>query len=351
MVYSETIRTFGLTLLGAARADIAYRALKKHDAEAIVLAYHSVADNPSYAAPSITVSNRDFENQIKHLSRHYNMVRLRDVARALAGEHTLPERSVAITFDDGYADNIENALPVLEAHGVPASLFVTVDPVLNGAPFWVGRLEQATRQAHGFNALTKLLGEDKAVPSSSAAFIYAATHINNRSGQDRTQAIADIETALKKDGAALAAAPDDFMATAQQLKRWVDAGHELGAHSLTHPILTSLSDEEAKRELEICADQLQRRFGCEIAGLAYPNGPGIVSNVDLRIEDLARKAGYKYAVTSKRGAVRSSNSVLAIPRIAVNHRLRGAAFRWKIEQGFSQRAPNLQNRVFPVRSN
>lgn len=312
-----------------------------HDERAIILAYHSVAEGPDYASPSIQVTKAEFERQISHLAAHYNLVKLSDVANSLDGDWNLPPRSVAITFDDGYSDNIDNALPILKSYNAPASLFVTVCPAINGSPFWVGRLERATQTAPSFSNLSKYLNLPVELANFKQAFVTAAKHINLKSGDDRKAAIDRIEEALKNDGAFLPPAPDDFMATTRQLKLWHESGMEVGAHSLTHPILTSLDDDEAQSELSESKHELEQQLGINVSSLAYPNGPGVLSNVDERIVSQAQSAGFKYGVTSKRGAVMPSSSALALPRIAVNHRIRGNAFKWKLERGFSQQAPNL----------
>ena len=342
----ETVRRTALSVLGWSRADHLARWMTTFDDRAVVLAYHSIADSSDYASPAIQVSCEDFERQISHLNQNYNLVKLSEIAAALDGDWNLPERSVAITLDDGYADNISNALPILEKYNAPASLFVTVKPVLERAPFWVGRLERAIRTADGYEALSKRLLLPCSLNTGNEAFSAAASHINNRSGNERRKAISNVEEALKNDGARIESF-DDFMASPEQLKSWQAAGMEIGAHSLTHPILTSLDDDEAFSELKDSKTRLETELGTEIPGLAYPNGPGVASNVDKRIVNLARKAGFKYAVTSKRGAVFETSSALAIPRIAVNERLRGAAFRWKLERGFTQQAPNLPDYVSP----
>ena len=347
MFSHESFRKIGLSILGKSRADTIARMLFSYEGKATVLAYHSVSDVPDYAAPSIQVGCKDFERQIIHLKEHYNVVPLATIAKAMETDWDLPDRTVAITFDDGYANNIENALPILKKHGVPASLYVTVSPVLEGAPFWVGRLERATRRTTTYKNLAETLNARRSLKNQSDAFGKAAAFINKRSGQERRSAIEQIEHALIEDGAQLDPSPDNFMATREQLQAWVEAGMEIGAHSLTHPILTSLDDEEARCELESSKNLLEQALGVEISSLAYPNGPGMVSNVDERIVNLAKNIGYKYAVTSKRGAVNTRSSVLAIPRIAVNERLRGDAFRWKLERGFTQKAPKLPTRVTP----
>src|SRR3990167_6574045 len=87
---------------------------------AAVLMYHSISDSGWFFA----VSPKEFERQIRYIKEKANPVRLSDVVDFLDGKKELPLRAVAVTFDDGYRDFRENALPILQKYNVPAILFV-----------------------------------------------------------------------------------------------------------------------------------------------------------------------------------------------------------------------------------
>lgn len=91
-----------------------------HKPEVAVLMYHSVSDNGWF----FSVSLEEFERQIRYLFKKKHPVRLEDIADFVANKKSLPSRAVAITFDDGYRDFKENALPILRKYGIPAILFV-----------------------------------------------------------------------------------------------------------------------------------------------------------------------------------------------------------------------------------
>ncbi len=98
-----------------------------------ILFYHRVADD---CANSWTISNRDFERQIRWLSRRFEIVPLKEVQRRIGG-HAAPSKrlAVSITFDDGHADNCQRAIPLLIKHRIPCTYFVTVDHIVSGEPF------------------------------------------------------------------------------------------------------------------------------------------------------------------------------------------------------------------------
>src|SRR5581483_10083886 len=113
---------------------------------AAILTYHSIADveRDPFA---ITVAPADFEGHVRALARHFNVLTLGQLAEGLdRGE--LPERAVGVTFDDGYANNLDTALPILAAHGVPATLFVATGYIGTDREFWwdeVARLSWTER--------------------------------------------------------------------------------------------------------------------------------------------------------------------------------------------------------------
>jgi hypothetical protein len=92
---------------------------------AIVFMYHSVLDDPEECADSVGLSSihttGSFRKQMEVLGRSYNPVTIEDIRLCLSGQKALPRNSVAVTFDDGYADNVEVAAPVLKRLGIPAS--------------------------------------------------------------------------------------------------------------------------------------------------------------------------------------------------------------------------------------
>jgi len=108
--------------------------------------YHSVMDDPLQAASTlggIVHSTKVFREQMELIARDYNTLTLADVLLFVQGEKEPPTRSVAITFDDGYADNFEVAMPVLDQTGVPAAFYVVVDCVENARLPWPARLRYA----------------------------------------------------------------------------------------------------------------------------------------------------------------------------------------------------------------
>jgi len=114
---------------------------------AAILMYHSVLEEPSRVTDSlggIVLSTRTFQSQIEMLARDFRPIDLEQAGRFVTEEGELPERAVVITFDDGYTDNYEIAMPILNRVGVPATFYVTVDCIERRTLPWPSRLRFAS---------------------------------------------------------------------------------------------------------------------------------------------------------------------------------------------------------------
>ena len=127
-------------LLGLAR-------LARTRVRGIVLRYHALtpdARDVPYAAPDICMSVDAFRLQMAFVKRAYTVVPLDVIVDAITLGTPLPPRALAVTFDDGYADNHQLGMPVLSRLGLPATVYVATGCVEDAAPFWVGAFDLFT---------------------------------------------------------------------------------------------------------------------------------------------------------------------------------------------------------------
>ncbi|HSF41198.1 MAG TPA: polysaccharide deacetylase family protein [Thermoanaerobaculia bacterium] len=217
---------------------------------AVVLLYHRIGE-PAVDPHGQAVAPATFASHLEMLRSRYTVLPLPDLLDRLPGR-AFPDGTVAVTFDDGYADNLTAAWPVATRLGVPFTVFVTVQPVLGGRPFrW-----------------------------------------DEREDQGRPLTVAELRE--------LAALP----------------GVGIGAHTMTHPRLASLSTGEQRRELAEGRERLAELTGQPVDLLAYPFGkPG-----DLALETprLAEEAGYRAAFSSQAGRIIPSSPRYLLPRLSVH---------------------------------
>lgn len=275
-----------------------------------ILMYHRVLPAPEALRPW-DVDTRAFDWQIGLLTRWFNVLPLREAARRLR-EGTLPARAVSITFDDGYADNLTLALPVLRKHGAHATFFIATG-YLDGGRMWNDTVIEALARAPGPQLDFNSIGLDRYDIAAPAARLDALKKI-----LAKVKYLVPAER-VSRSGAIAAMIgqplPDNLMMTTTQLRELHAAGMEIGAHTVNHPILARVDDATAQREIVDSRDRLRELLGAEIPTFAYPNGRP-VTDYGKQHADFVRQAGFEVAVSTAWGAARSTMDPWQLARIA-----------------------------------
>jgi len=291
-----------------ALASALLRALEPSERRLLVLIFHRVHAAPDELFPR-EVTAGVFRWQMDLLARYMTPLSLREgIARLASG--MLPRRAVAVTFDDGYADNLDVAAPILKSAGVPATFFVATG-YLGGGRMWNDTvIESVRRLPPGEHDLDDLgLGPRRVgdVDSRRTLCRDSIVAIKHRP-QPQRQRLADALAA--RAGSPL---PDDLMMTPTQVRELAELGFEIGGHTVTHPILRLLPPGEAVGEIRQGREQLERITGRAVDLFAYPNGrPG----EDYGDEHVAavRDIGFSAAVSTKRGVCSSRSDAWQLPR-------------------------------------
>lgn len=297
----------------------------------IILMYHSILDDPQDCAGSIGISNIHptavFRAQVDFLAKNFSLVTLEDVRHFLTGEKTLPARAVAITFDDGYADNFEIAAPVLSRLGVPATFYLTVEAVDTGYPPWFCHLRHAIVST---KKKTWLDPNGRSQPLDGTArreevFRMASEFLTQFAGTEQKEILLAIQRDLDQESLQ----PENrLMMTWQQAKRLQRSGHVVGSHSLTHPNLAHVRDKDLRYELVESKRKMESQLATGIVHLSYPAAALGVSWTN-RTVNAGRQAGYQTAVTTTRGVVRKGNDPLCLRRVGAPVDL--GEFRWTLK--------------------
>ena len=288
------------------------------------LIFHRVLAGPDDIFPEETDHFR-FDAICSWLAAWFNVLPLEEAVERLA-KRSLPARALCITFDDGYVDNHDVALPILKRHGLPATLFVATG-FLDGGRMWNDTIEQAVR--HCKRAQLDLTG--------TACRELGVLDIS--SAQHRRKAIASLLGVVKylplrerlEVSQAVAEAADvdltePLMMSTGQLRAWRDSGMQVGAHTVNHPILAKLSDEEALREMCESRDTLVQVLGAPVTLFAYPNGKP-VEDYTKQTAAIAKAAGFVAAVSTAPGVAVHGSDLFELPRFSPwdSHRMRYAA--------------------------
>lgn len=276
-----------------------------------VLIFHRVLPAIDALFPE-EVDVRRFDHICAWLARWFNVLPL-DVAAQLLRAGRLPSRAMSITFDDGYADNHDLALPILRRHGLTATFFVATG-FLNGGRMWNDSVIEALRRSRhdsvdlsgtaaagiGLLPLSSVAERRQAISRVIGATKYLAP-------SERSAWVAAI---VDRAGAEL---PDDLMMTTDQVRGLHRAGMGIGAHTVSHPILARLASAEAHREITEGRRALQDIVGAPIPLFAYPNGkPG--TDYGPESVSMVRELGFEAAMSTAWGTARAQHDPFQLPR-------------------------------------
>lgn len=272
-----------------------------------ILMYHRVVPEPDPLTDSTDAAT--FDAQMAALSRCFNVLPLEEaVMRLSAG--TLPPRAAAITFDDGYSDNLHVAQPILARHRLHATFFIA-SGFLDGGRMFNDTVIEALRRMPGPTLDVPAAGLARIPVGSTAEKRAALDHVLRAvkylSLEERERATAQISRAAQ------APLPDDLMMTSDELRRLAGSGMGIGGHTVHHPILTRLAVDDARREIADNKMALEALIGRKLELFAYPNG---VPGQDYAAEHvtLVREAGYRAAVSTSWGAASRRSDRYQLPR-------------------------------------
>jgi peptidoglycan/xylan/chitin deacetylase (PgdA/CDA1 family) len=258
----------------------------------LILMYHRIARD-DIDPWQLCVSPENFAAQMACIRRERRPMRLRELADALA-RGRCPRNAVVVTFDDGYRDNLDAALPALQRFDVPATVFCTVDAIGRDEGFWWDRLAAL------------LLGPNPA-PAASAHYREVWSQLRAMSDAERDAALAQI--AATRDTAP--AAPATL--THGELRTLAASDLiEIGAHSVTHAALSSLPVDAQREEIVHSKTRLAQLTGREVTSFAYPFG-----DLGEPTAALVRDAGFRAACTTEAAVVRVGTDAMQLPRLAV----------------------------------
>ena len=272
------------------------------------LIFHRVLPAPDPLLPS-EPSAAEFEARMRWIQRHFNVIPLAEAIARLQSR-TLPTRSLAITFDDGYADNQQIAAPILRKLGLPATFFIATG-YLDGGRMFNDSIIAAVRGCKRASLdLTELgLG------------IYSLESI-----EQRRSAISMLLPPVKVLDPACRAAraervcqlaevvpPDDLMMTSSQVAALARDGFGIGGHTVSHPILARMDSDRAREEIHRGRQRLEEITRGSVSLFAYPNGrPG--EDYSVHTTDQVRQLDFAAAFTTAHGVAASNADLFQLPR-------------------------------------
>lgn len=302
--------------------------------EAVILAYHRVASLESDPW-SLAVSPAHFDEQLELLRKTCRVLSLAECLR-LAGDNRLPRRAVAVTFDDGYADNYYNALPELERHDIPATVFVLNGAVGRADELWWDELERILLHSGSLPSRLRIAidGElyERALddafvqqgdwrawdpPLSARHAIYQDLHSRLQRSLPEVCSAAVAQLKLWAGLAAEPARPSHRLLSARDLT--LLANHPLitiGAHTRSHPALSRLKREDQIAEIAAAKPELEDLAGRAVRHFSYPYGRK--EHYSDEVVQIVRDAGFACACCFDSGRVGTATDPYRLPRCGVS---------------------------------
>ena len=296
-----------------------------------ILRYHAIcgAEGYRYASPGICISPDAFDAHVAYLADHYAVLPLADVVARLRDRRPLPANAVSITFDDGYADNLE-AARTLHRHGVEATFFLTAGCLAGGAPFWPAEIRTLIPAIPGASLPVDAGGTRVELPLGDPSQRERSIRIVTK--LIKTLSIPDRD-ALREQLRAAAGHPamPPCMLSWAEVAEMQRLGMTMGAHTLTHPNLPSAGLPAATQEIEGSKTRLERELGVPVALMSYPNG-GAERYYTPELQKVVASLKFRGAASSRNAFAGSKSDVYALERIEVEERLEDLVFALEVER-------------------
>ncbi len=323
---------------------------------AAVLMYHRIA-SPACDPWDIAVSPENFAGHLEVLASLPRMISIGELGESLGGGAI--ERSVAVTFDDGYLDNLECAQPLLARHGIPATVFVTTAGLhTGGETMWWDVVGKALLHQKPLPALLELgqgdavrtwhvpeAGKDhlarwraepygwrekkRPVPERARTYLDVYGHLAACSAQRRHGQVEQL--IAWAHAASIDAGPgrDERTMTADEVQSLANQeGMTIGSHTERHPFLSRVDSKRRWAEIAGSKAALEEVIGEPVEHFSYPNGDLPATGA----EEVAR-AGYRTACTSQSAAAFPGQSLFTIPRLIVRDWGQERFARWLWQWG------------------
>ncbi|MFW6253359.1 MAG: polysaccharide deacetylase family protein [Chitinivibrionales bacterium] len=258
-----------------------------------ILYYHRILPKSDpYAIDAIRVT--DFDQQMSMLSGAFNLMTINQLNLALE-RGIIPPKTACVTFDDGYLDNLLYAAPILKKHHVPATIFLATDFIGTGKTLWPDRIISTVRHTHCSTLSEYFFGIRLPLDSQQtrlAAIKMLLEWFKQFSPERREEHIQHLQSLLgvppKRERR--------LMLNWDEVRYMQKAGIEFGSHTVSHPILSHLTDEQIDQEVADSKREIETQIDTPVESFAYPNGR--LCDFDERVIGALKNHGYKSAVTT-----------------------------------------------------
>ncbi|MCJ7571143.1 MAG: polysaccharide deacetylase family protein [Candidatus Thermoplasmatota archaeon] len=246
---------------------------------AIIIYHHIGNKKDDYLLNRINTS--DFEKQMRYLQETHEIITFEKLTQAITEKKSLPKRAAIITFDDGYKDNYTEAFPILKKYKIPATIFLTTGHIETNEIFWWNKIGYILCNTKLKKIELEDLGDIS--PPSIENISYSLRMIYQKFKkipEDKKNKLINL-LIQKSDIKIPKGLNKDLMMSWDNIREMNENGIDFGAHTVTHPILTNLSLDQAKLEIVESKKIIEKRLNKTITTFCYPNGFANDYNSDI----------------------------------------------------------------------
>lgn len=302
-----------------------------------ILAYHRVAE-PTRTYPFdrgvIDCTPRSFDRQLATLKQYFSVIGLEQLLAWLDRREPLPPNPVMITFDDGYLDNYEQALPILRRHGLKAVFFISSGYITDRRMFWWDRISYMFNRSEVGRARIQYPAEIELDlrGDPTGARRTALKIIKNQYALDLDRFLDELSAALEVvwDPRMERALVDELLMTWDEVRGLSRAGMDIGSHTRTHRVLWTLDPRTLRSELVDSKEEIAGEVGCDVNAISYPVGVSLrrLPSITRAIADAGYGAGF--TMDSRANDLRAQLDRLDLRRVSMDIDLEQPQFRARL---------------------
>jgi len=288
-----------------------------------VLMYHGVDNQQTdfnSDDPSLVISTKNFEKQIKYLSKSYNIISTHGLASHIKKKIPFPSNSVVITFDDGLKNNFINAFPILQEHNAKATIFLIAGYIDTLKINWLNRFYYAIKKIgigefveefkRGFPAYSNLIGKAGQKDVMEYIEFILKYKVDDNIRKKFIQGLYNkFRIKINKEKI------KDLYLSWKEIKKMADAGISFGSHTSTHPVLSTLNYEKAKKEIVNSKQNIEVELNKKINLFAYPYGDR--ESFDLDTKKILTDCNYLCAFSTIDGFNSLNSDLYELKRIFI----------------------------------
>lgn len=283
----------------------------------LILGYHSIQDIPSKSSLGIGNGNIHspdvFCEQMQLISEYYNPVTLDDLEMYLKGIYELPRRAIIVTFDDGFIDNYNIALPIMDKYNIKAAFFLTVGAIENRISPWYYVLRKMFYETKKENWKENYCDKSWSLihdVDKRKAFLHASSTCAKMTEGRQLDYLKTIEKALD----IRASFSDEIMMTWDHAKDVISRGHIIGSHTISHPNLAYINKQELYAEMFQSKKIIENNLCNSVNHFSYPH-PIMDPHCNKQTISVSEEIGYRTALTTIPGYVRKGDNPLKLCRM------------------------------------